>query len=169
MKLILTVLVLCSITLLNSNLVHGGLIKNVFEKVHDTAHKVREDVRSVFLPEKHEQEHSVENENTDFKPVTESNSADVNYNNDKSIKKEEDQKSSSIGLQDEHINANKNTVEENTEINSDGENKDSVQKDNTEAKVNGQETAGKDGRENFTGGCATGYQRTSDGRCKPTY
>ncbi|KPJ16907.1 Plasmatocyte-spreading peptide [Papilio machaon] len=25
------------------------------------------------------------------------------------------------------------------------------------------------GRENFRGACATGYERTSDGRCKPTF
>lgn len=25
------------------------------------------------------------------------------------------------------------------------------------------------GRENFAAGCATGYQRTADGRCKPTF
>lgn len=28
---------------------------------------------------------------------------------------------------------------------------------------------GKDGRENFSGGCLTGYMRTADGRCKPTF
>ncbi|XP_045451398.1 growth-blocking peptide, long form-like [Melitaea cinxia] len=30
-------------------------------------------------------------------------------------------------------------------------------------------TTEKDGRESFTGGCTTGYQRTPDGRCKPTF
>ncbi|XP_047023331.1 growth-blocking peptide, long form-like [Helicoverpa zea] len=30
-------------------------------------------------------------------------------------------------------------------------------------------TEGKDGRENFAGGCIPGYMRTADGRCKPTY
>ena len=27
----------------------------------------------------------------------------------------------------------------------------------------------KDGRENFAGGCVTGFMRTPDGRCKPTF
>lgn len=27
----------------------------------------------------------------------------------------------------------------------------------------------KDGRENFAGACTTGYQRTADGRCMPTF
>nr|BAJ21203.1 precursor of insect cytokine ENF peptide [Samia cynthia pryeri] len=30
-------------------------------------------------------------------------------------------------------------------------------------------TTKKDGRENFAGGCATGFMRTADGRCKPTF
>lgn len=30
-------------------------------------------------------------------------------------------------------------------------------------------TTEKDGRENFQGGCATGFMRTADGRCKPTF
>ncbi|XP_013175413.1 PREDICTED: plasmatocyte-spreading peptide-like [Papilio xuthus] len=34
---------------------------------------------------------------------------------------------------------------------------------------NGTNANGQDGRENFRGACATGYQRTSDGRCKPTF
>nr|BAJ21206.1 precursor of insect cytokine ENF peptide [Neogurelca himachala sangaica] len=31
------------------------------------------------------------------------------------------------------------------------------------------ETTTKEGRENFAGGCATGFMRTADGRCKPTF
>ncbi|XP_068627654.1 plasmatocyte-spreading peptide-like [Battus philenor] len=34
------------------------------------------------------------------------------------------------------------------------------------AKTNGTE---QEGRENFRGACATGYERTADGRCKPTF
>ncbi|KAG6463301.1 hypothetical protein O3G_MSEX013792 [Manduca sexta] len=30
-------------------------------------------------------------------------------------------------------------------------------------------TTTKEGRENFAGGCATGFLRTADGRCKPTF
>lgn len=30
-------------------------------------------------------------------------------------------------------------------------------------------TTGKDGRENFAGACSTGFQRTADGRCMPTF
>ncbi|KAJ0179318.1 hypothetical protein K1T71_005030 [Dendrolimus kikuchii] len=36
----------------------------------------------------------------------------------------------------------------------------------TTAKTN---TTDKDGRENFKGGCSTGFMRTADGRCKPTF
>lgn len=36
----------------------------------------------------------------------------------------------------------------------------------TTAKTN---TSEKDGRENFVAGCATGFMRTADGRCKPTF
>lgn len=31
------------------------------------------------------------------------------------------------------------------------------------------QTNDTDGRENFAGGCISGYKRTSDGRCKPTF
>lgn len=30
-------------------------------------------------------------------------------------------------------------------------------------------TTVKEGKENFAGGCATGFMRTADGRCKPTF
>lgn len=30
-------------------------------------------------------------------------------------------------------------------------------------------TTGKDGRENFAAACSTGFKRTADGRCMPTY
>lgn len=30
-------------------------------------------------------------------------------------------------------------------------------------------TTEKEGKENFSGGCLTGYMRTADGRCKPTF
>ncbi|XP_028037593.1 growth-blocking peptide, long form-like [Bombyx mandarina] len=33
----------------------------------------------------------------------------------------------------------------------------------------GKTTTEKEGRENFVGGCATGFKRTADGRCKPTF
>ncbi|CAK1578338.1 unnamed protein product [Parnassius mnemosyne] len=39
-------------------------------------------------------------------------------------------------------------------------------KSDSDSKTNG---TVPDGRENFRGACATGYERTADGRCKPTY
>ncbi|CAG4964705.1 unnamed protein product [Parnassius apollo] len=39
-------------------------------------------------------------------------------------------------------------------------------KGDSNSKTNGTE---QDGRENFRGACATGYERTADGRCKPTF
>nr|BAJ21209.1 precursor of insect cytokine ENF peptide [Theretra japonica] len=39
----------------------------------------------------------------------------------------------------------------------------------TVAPITAETTTKKDGRENFAGGCATGFMRTADGRCKPTF
>ncbi|XP_047535375.1 growth-blocking peptide, long form-like [Vanessa atalanta] len=132
----------------------AGLVRDIFGSVHDAAHKVRDDIHQTFYPKQDQKKETVDvvhvadnknNDNNQFVFVTTSTAATVN----KEVSKEP---TGFVMPKD------------------DDETKFVFPSmPTTEATVNITSTTVKDGRENFAGGCSTGYERTADGRCKPTF
>ncbi|XP_022122917.2 growth-blocking peptide, long form [Pieris rapae] len=153
-------LILCVGALLCST--HGGLLKDVVGTIHEKAHTIREDIRNVLHPK--DDHHS---KNTIPDPVkvstTEKNSeVEKPHHSDKT----------------EFVTTEKSTEAINIESPSSGI---AFPTEKTEAKptesytepsttiASNKTNDDKDGRENFAGGCATGFKKTADGRCKPTF
>lgn len=137
--------------------VNGGLVKEFIESVHEKAHKVRDDIRGYLHPEQ-----NIKNKETASIP----NNAD-NYNHQ---------------IDDRLIFVLSTTAS--PEMNNEKRKSDIVQFERNDQNVNEEKivffsspttppptstTTQKEGRENFFGGCSTGFKRTADGRCKPTF
>ncbi|CAH2093142.1 unnamed protein product [Euphydryas editha] len=143
----------------------GGLVKGVLEKIHETAHKIHEtahkihdDVHKVFHPteEPKYQPTAVidvrinENDNDDLSvfattptavPVPTAVNREINTG----------------------VDVNKNLIP--TEDIS----KVVFASIPATAEAGTSTTTEKDGRESFTGGCITGYEKTKDGRCESIF
>ncbi|CAH2093139.1 unnamed protein product [Euphydryas editha] len=136
----------------------GGLVKGFLEKAHETVHKIHDDVHKIFHPtEEPKYQPTVvidmrnnENDNDDlFVFATTPTAVPVPTAVNREINTGVDFNKNLIPTEDisrvvfASIPATAQAVTSTT----------------TE----------KDGRESFTGGCITGYERTPDGRCKPTF
>ncbi|CAH0717197.1 unnamed protein product, partial [Brenthis ino] len=134
---------------------NGGLVKGFIESVHEKAHKVHDDIRDFLHPKN--------NENV---PAYNSNNED---NNDGKL----------IFVSSPTLPANAEGTTNDNNLNRDVKSENIsedkvvfVVSSTTEvaaATVTGSTTTEKEGRENFFGGCSTGFKRTADGRCKPTF
>ncbi|XP_046969363.1 growth-blocking peptide, long form-like [Vanessa cardui] len=154
MKIVYCFCLIVNILLLVHNS-DAGLVKGIIGSIHDAAHKVREDIHQTFHPK---QEHKKE-------------TVDVVHVADN--KKAADNNQLVFATTSTVATVNKEASKEPTGFvmpKDDDEPKFVfASMPTTEATVNISSTTVKDGRENFAGGCSTGYERTADGRCKPTF
>lgn len=145
----------CLVSTLHYKSVMGGLVKDFFEKVHDTAHTVREDLEKSLHLNGHDT-NSTETEKEKDQVPTETNV--------------EKNKESSTNIPTTSTTTTAPKVETTPSTTQ------SVTVSTTASTVtttvatgpNANTTEGE-GRENFKATCQTGYQRTADGRCKPTF
>lgn len=134
---------------------NGGLTKGIFGTIHETAHKIHDDIHKVFHP----------NEDTNKRGLY------PEVNNIK-YKETEDRvftfAVSSTRTPQVMSNVTPTKTEKITEerpfvfVTSSTPGPDTVQVTTTKSAT----TTVKDGRENFAGGCLPGRQRTDDGRCE---
>ncbi|CAH4033454.1 unnamed protein product [Pieris brassicae] len=142
---------------------HGGLLKDVVGTIHEKANNIREDIRNV-LHHKDDQHSKNTIPDTYGKLTTTEKSSEVVTTHD----------SNKI----EFVTTEKSTEAINVESLSSGIvfPTEKIEAKPTESykvpsttKASNTTDDDKDGRENFAGGCATGFKKTSDGRCKPTF
>lgn len=138
--------------------VNGGLVKGLFESVHETAHKVRDDIRSYLHPEqdiKKNEMASVPNNANNYNHQVD-NSRLVFVLPTTATPRQDDSKNENDRFQFERYD--KGVSEEKLVF---------FTSPTTAPPTS--TTTQKEGRENFFGGCSTGFKRTADGRCKPTF
>lgn len=159
MKLIFFI-IFCIFITLQYEPVRGGLVKDIFGQVHDTAKQVG----SVFYLNK-------KNENKtpdDFNKAKETD-------NKHEIKPEEDHKENDDTLvkkpeenEDKHVEPVQNPKQDDKKT--EDKPKESNSNENIASVVTSTiASTTQGGRENFLGACAPGYVRTADGRCKPSF
>ncbi|XP_028159331.1 growth-blocking peptide, long form-like isoform X1 [Ostrinia furnacalis] len=155
MKLVPVVL-LCVFLISEYNTADGKIVNNIFEKVHNTAEKVKEDVHNLFQPLRNRLHHK---KNDDAGKIT--------FEEETSAEKEKEKHTV------ETTSLKPTTTTEGKTVSTSSESTVSRMVFPTEEPLatttkssNGTD---KDGKENFSGGCLAGYQRTSDGRCMPTF
>ncbi|XP_050347875.1 growth-blocking peptide, long form-like [Nymphalis io] len=151
MRSVYCLCIIVNLLLLNSE-ADAGLVKGIISSIHDTAHKVRDDIHQAL----HFKE-DPKKETADVVTV-----ADNKTNGDNKF----------VATSTAAYN-NKEVNKEVTGVVMPKDEDDSklifVTNPTTESTVNFTSTTVKDGRENFAGGCSTGYERTVDGRCRPTF
>lgn len=166
----LSFFILCCIFItLQYESAEGGLVKDFFGQVHDTAQHVRNDVRNVLhLNKKDENKKPDEtNKESDQTPAKE-----TDIKNE--VKPQEGQKEIKVASVTELENKNVEQVQQAKQpaIKNEDKPKESDHNENSVPAVTSttvSNTVDKDGRENFTGACAPGYVRTADGRCKQSF
>ncbi|XP_049865652.1 growth-blocking peptide, long form-like [Pectinophora gossypiella] len=131
-----------AITVINYETVNCGIVKNFFDDVHNTAHKVREDIKDLLHPKKGEDTPTKAQEEVSVKEPTVKPAEQPSKSEEKPVE---------VTTTSTPKAASDSTVA------------------TTAAPASNVTTTEKDGRENFKGSCATGYARTADGRCKPTF
>nr|BAA34952.1 growth-blocking peptide [Mamestra brassicae]BAD20459.1 growth-blocking peptide [Mamestra brassicae]BAD20460.1 growth-blocking peptide [Mamestra brassicae]BAD20461.1 growth-blocking peptide [Mamestra brassicae]BAJ21212.1 precursor of insect cytokine growth blocking peptide [Mamestra brassicae] len=152
MKLTITIL-FCVILTLQYNGADAQF-KDLFGKIHDSVHgtadKVKQDLNTIFNPNAKKQQ-----ENKD-------ESSNIHFVEDES---EEDFAAAAAARKPVEVTpapeASETTIEPVTSSTplASSENATTLAPSTTTVK----------GRENFAGGCLTGFMRTPDGRCKPTF
>ncbi|KAI5632769.1 paralytic/GBP/PSP peptide domain-containing protein [Phthorimaea operculella] len=145
--------VFCLFLTLQYESVSCGVVQSFLEKGHEVIETVRKDVQNVFHLNKNEKDDKVaEKENSDKETEPEKISTTTELN--KTEKKENT----------ETKNEDKNEVLTTTA-------KSSSTTASTDKIAAPEESSAESqqGRENFKASCASGYKRTADGRCKPTY
>ncbi|KAJ8726975.1 hypothetical protein PYW08_015372 [Mythimna loreyi] len=144
MKLTISIL-FCVILTLQYNGVDGKL-KNFFEKIHGSVHgaadKVKEDLNNFFHPDANKQQ---ENQNE---------SSNIHF-----VESEENTDAAAAAKRPVEVTPTTSTTQTPAVTDPSSFN----------ATTLAPSTTTKDGRENFDGGCLTGFMRTPDGRCKPTF
>ncbi|XP_061706435.1 growth-blocking peptide, long form-like [Cydia pomonella] len=123
--------------------VEGGLVKDFFGKVKETAEVIHKDVHNVWRPESG----NAEKNNTEQTVTTPSAAKDGHDEN-------EDNK------EGEH----KIITPSSTTVTKEHEAKEDKPEETTTAAS--ETTTKKDERANFSGACQANYRRTADGRCK---
>ncbi|XP_026326370.1 growth-blocking peptide, long form-like [Hyposmocoma kahamanoa] len=154
--------------------VRGGLVKDFFGQVHDTAQHVRNDVRNVLHINKKDETKNPDEINKvgDETPAKETgNKNEVKpeegqkEKEDTSVKESEKNDDSKNVEPVQNGKQHDNKTEAKPEESNHNENSESTVTSTTVSTINGTH----DGRENFTGACAPGYVRTADGRCKKSF
>ncbi|XP_063530258.1 growth-blocking peptide, long form-like [Cydia strobilella] len=142
------VLVCCFIsTILYS--VEGGLVKDFFGKVKETAEVVHKDVHNIWRPESG----NADKNNTEQTVTSPSTRPDPAKEGEHKIdEKTKDTKVSEI------------TSSSSTTATKEHETKEDKHEETITAAS--ETTTKKDERANFSGACQTNYRRTADGRCK---
>lgn len=136
--------------------VEGGLVKDLLVKVHKTAEVVREDVKKVWRPDS-VTEPSTTPSHDDKNGVTSSSGvATVSEPEVKPVEKKESENVAPLTGQNKKPDENIPKAE-----------KEEKHVEATTVSIS--TTTEEKGRENFKAACATGYGRTPDGRCKPTF
>ncbi|XP_047989485.1 growth-blocking peptide, long form-like [Leguminivora glycinivorella] len=136
--------------------VEGGLVKDFFGKVKETAEVVHKDVHKIWRPESGKSDNA---EHTVTTPVAISAAKDhvetdeKKDGNDKVDENKKDVKVSEITTPSITATEHKEKDEKHIEA-------------TTAASVNSETTTKKDERANFSGACQANYRRTADGRCK---
>ncbi|XP_023951542.2 growth-blocking peptide, long form [Bicyclus anynana] len=153
------IFIYCSLNLLLLfQVTNGGLAKNFFGKIHDTAHEIHDDIHNLF----HRNEdanrrvpntatNTVSRDETSepvFVFATTSEPKPISSFNSGQPTKVED-----VSVDSSFVFATSSTTEINLQQ------KPGTAKSNSTTDV-------KDGRENFAGGCTPGRKRTEDGRCE---
>ncbi|XP_073964362.1 growth-blocking peptide, long form-like [Choristoneura fumiferana] len=133
--------------------VEGGLVKDFFGKVHKTADIVREDVKKVWRPD------SVAESSTTAIHDDKNGETSTAAANTPEVKPAEKKESENLApLSGENKKSDENIPKVEKE-----------EKHEEATTVSTSTSTEKEGRENFKAACATGYGRTPDGRCKPTF
>lgn len=184
MKLLFLTASLLFIVADTNNKVEAGLIKNIFTSVHDTAHKVREDIHDAIIPNhptaapesttnKYEDLTTKKsNEDTTSDKVPEK-IVTTTSSDDKALKIEDatTQKSDEVpNVTNKKEDSKKSTEKEAGDKTNKASHVESEVKSvevTTHASV--QATTVKDGRNVFDSNCKAGYVRSSGGSCVSTY
>ncbi|XP_063379968.1 growth-blocking peptide, long form-like [Cydia fagiglandana] len=137
--------------------VDGGLVKDFFGKVKDTAEVIHKDVHSIWRPgsgnvDKNNKEETVTT------PATPSAAKDGH--DEKDEKKEGEQ---NIDEKPKDTKASEITPSSSTMETKEHETKEDKHEETTTAAS--ETTTKKDERANFSGACQANYRRTADGRC----
>ncbi|CAK1551774.1 unnamed protein product [Leptosia nina] len=144
-----------SIVILLSSTCEGGLLKDVVVTIHEKAHNIREDIKNVLH---HKDENTPQNSisNKDHKPsTTEKVETDktIAVNTPSAITFPDDIPTKEVAVKTEQLITSTVSSVSSSTIAS-----------NSTTKEN------QDGRDNFrAANCATGFKKTADGRCKPTF
>lgn len=141
--------ILCLSIIFCSSYTQGGLLKDVVESIHETAHHVREDIENAIgHRDKNHSKTDIPNANvkpTTEKPVTDNGIAIQSPKTDvvvqDSVAKTEAGKSEPTVTQLQPTTVPSTATTKDTQ----------------------------DGRAVISGGCAKDFRETSDGRCKPTF
>lgn len=162
----------CIFVTLEYEPVRGGLVKDFFGQVHDTAQHVRTDVRNVLHLNKNDENKKPQevNKEGDEVPATDNKNEvkpEENHkdNEDISVKKpeknDEDKNVEPVQNAKQH---EKKTEDKLQESNNNENNVPAVTSTAVSATNDTQ-----DARENFSGACEPGRVRTADGRCKLSF
>ncbi|XP_038213140.1 growth-blocking peptide, long form-like [Zerene cesonia] len=125
---------------------NAGLLRDIAESLHEKSHKIRDDIRGVLHPNKEGPRNEITTSTTSAAPQPEVNTIE---------------KVSTSEMPIVFPNTDTETIKYST-VKS-----DVIESPSTVVSIS--TTEKKDGRENFGGGCSTGFKRTADGRCLPTF
>ncbi|XP_013185929.1 growth-blocking peptide, long form-like [Amyelois transitella] len=156
------IVIYCITLLMLSNFVSGGKVLDFIQKAHErnkeTWEKVHEDFKEIFLPTTEKSLISDNAAENDILKVLTGSTPNIMV------------KTTEASIVSTTTPVNNNQAKESL-----GHNNDSIVFP-TDEKVNKTSSSGventtkkPEGKENFQGNCESGYQRTSDGRCMPTY
>lgn len=171
----LSFVILCSILVtLQYESVEGGLVKDFFGQVHETAQHVRNDVKNVLHLNKKDENKKPDDVDkvSDETPAKETdNKNEVKLEENQKEKKDTSVKEPEKNDEDKDVepvqNAKQHEKKDEDKPKESNPNENSVPAvtSNTNSATNDTQ----DGRENFAGACASGYVRTADGRCKQSF
>lgn len=153
----------CVIVTLQYEPVKGGLVKDFFGQVHETAQHVREDVRNTLhLNGKDDKKDPDETDKQKNEAPQKENKNENDVKPEEGSKETEGTSLKETEKKDEgkKVEPGQNAKEPETKT---------EDKPKDEVAGGASPKDDKDGKENFTGACASGYVRTVDGRCKPSF
>ncbi|CAG4940690.1 unnamed protein product [Colias eurytheme] len=127
-------------------LANAGLLRDFAESLHETSHKIGDDIRRVIHPTNASPRNEITTSTTLATPQKKENT----------IEKVDTSETAIVFPSTDTEETKPSTVKS-----------DVMEPSSTVASAS--TTEKKDGRENFGGGCSTGFKRTADGRCLPTF
>lgn len=152
----------------------SGLVIGFVEKIHDSIHKVHEDVHNLFRPKENNNKNlssdGYQRENQDNKPPSTVATNIKQDNNEKIIFADVDDTRNEKSMNNNNSIVTPADIGLWTTTDKTGTTEEILifsSSPSTPSPLS--TTTKKEGRENFAAGCSTGYKRTPDGRCKPTF